>query len=142
MDHDFTKIFLGKKIAHVEETDNEILFVMSEIENGKAIAYKMYHHQDCCESVDIIDICGDLDDLVGSEILVAGERTNSEFASGPIEKTYYTSENFTPESCTWTFYELATINGGVTITWFGESNGYYSESVSVEKIEVDMDVLD
>lgn len=138
-DNEFTSIFLGKKIMHIEQNDDEILFIMSEMENGKAIGYKMHHNQCCCESVDIVDVCGDFADLIGSEIIVADERTNEDINAGPREKTWYSSEDFDPESCTWTFYELGTIKGGVTITWFGNSNGYYSESVDITRYEVDID---
>lgn len=82
--------------------------------------FHMYHEQDCCESVSILDICGDPADICNSEILMAEESTNSE--DPPMEGS--------DESYLWTFYKLSTIKGSITIRWYGESNGYYSEEVS------------
>lgn len=85
--------------------------------------FRMWHEQDVTEGVWIEDICGDVQDLVGAPILVAEERTQEgDLADG---SGIYT----------WTFYELATIRGSVTIRWNGEAEGfYYSTSVSFAEI--------
>ena len=92
--------------------------------------YYLIHIQDCCEQVTIEDICGDIDDLIGTPILLSEEVTNSPDPEPPLPDPEYP-----PESYTWTFYKLATIKGAVTIRWFGESNGYYSEQVDFMKVD-------
>lgn len=37
-------------------------------------------------------------------------------------------------SGTWTFYTLATKRSSVTLRWYGESNGYYSEDVDFKQV--------
>jgi hypothetical protein len=88
----------------------------------------MEHQQDCCESVTIDDIIGDLDDLIGTPILKYGEVFNDGRDQSLSPDLYEMSED--AESSTWTFYHFATIKGYVTIRWYGYSNGYYSESAS------------
>ncbi|MGK0448577.1 MAG: hypothetical protein ACJA2M_002375 [Polaribacter sp.] len=122
---------LGKTLVKVESKDNdEIIFTC---EDGKQ--YKMYHGQDCCENVSIEDIVGDLQDLVGNPILKAEEV----FSYEPTSKEDIERENEAESwgSCTWTYYKFATIKGYVDIRWYGESNGYYSESVDFILLGVD-----
>lgn len=134
---------LGKKLSKIENLDDELIFYC---ENGDK--YKLYHSQDCCERVIIDDINGDLNDLIGSPILLAEEVSNEDFERSFNEsfkledgkEDYdwnYINENgdCKPESWTWTFYKFATINGYVDVRWFGESNGYYSESVYFQKAD-------
>lgn len=113
--------FIGKTFNKIDKSEDEILFLTSDC------SYRMYHSQTCCEWVRVEDICGDLDDLLNTPILRAEERTSHQNPEG------FTTEY--QDSFTWTFYELATIKGSVTIRWYGESNGYYSESVDIERIE-------
>ena len=107
-------VLKGKTLVSLKDVGNELIF---ETTDGET--YRMYHEQDCCESVCLEDVTGDLQDLVGSEILIA-EEVNGE---GPADFE-------ASESCTWTFYKFATRKGYVDLRWLGESNGYYSESVS------------
>lgn len=112
---------IGKTVSKIDKSDNVIDFYT---ESGGH--YQMYHIQDCCEGVYVEDIIGDLNDLIGSPILKASEDTNSETNPDGVVKEYQ-------ESFTWTFYNLATIKGYVTIRWYGGSNGYYSERVDFVK---------
>lgn len=107
----------GKTLTAIEQdNDAEIIFT---VDNGEK--YRMFHEDDCCENVYIEDVCGDLSDLIGNPLLQVEESSSSD---NPKEYS---------ESHTWTFYKFATIKGSVTIRWYGESNGYYSESVDFEK---------
>lgn len=91
--------------------------------------FRMLHHGDCCECVEIEDICGDFSDVINETILLAEEVESGENPEG------FVPDEYEPESFTWTFYKLSTIKGHVTIRWYGTSNGYYSESVSFEFVE-------
>jgi hypothetical protein len=124
---------VGKVLTNVERKHcDEIIFTC---EDGRQ--YKMYHSHECCEDVCIEDIVGDLEDLVGTPILRAEEVSNYEPTSE--EDINKTSEAEEYGSCTWTFYKFATIKGYVDIRWYGESNGYYSESVDFVLVGVDYD---
>ena len=114
----------GKTLVEVKvKDDDEILFTTTEGER-----YQLYHEQECCEDVHIESIVGDLEDLVGSEILMAeGAEGESRFKDEDEDEIRYYS--------TWTFYKLATMKGYVDIRWVGESNGCYSESVDFVLLE-------
>lgn len=107
---------LGKTMVSVENKGDELVFTTTE---GKR--YMLHHDQDCCESVSIESIVGDLADLVGEPLLMAEESTSGENPEG-VTKEYQ-------DSFTWTFYKFATRKGYVDVRWYGESNGYYSERV-------------
>ena len=110
---------LGKTFVQVTGAvgNFDLLF---ETANGERFMFS--HQQDCCERVDINDIVGDLQDLVGEPLLLAEEvqgETPVDFDEGDHE------------SVTWTFYKFATRKGYVDVRWLGESNGYYSEGVDL-----------
>lgn len=113
----------GKTLEQVDVNwdDDYIKFVTTEGET-----FLMYHEQECCESVSIESIEGELSNLLNHPILLAEEVTES----GKIDD----EDQWDVSTQTWTFYKLATIKGYVDIRWNGSSNGYYSESVSFVKL--------
>lgn len=120
------------QVRNILEIENHVFLSIEKIENDILLfkrddgrTFKFYHKQEYNESVQITNICGDLDDLVGTPIILAEERVETK----KINDYDY---------CTFTFYEFRTIKGSVTITWQGEQSepdgGCYSESVDFEEI--------
>ncbi len=131
-------VLVGKTLKSVENHGDQISFITDTDE-----VYRQIYHNDCCASCDIEEIHGDLSDLVGSPILMAeesssrepsfeiqAEREKAKAEAEEAGERYWPAHN----SETWTFYKIATIKGSVTIRWYGESNGYYSESATFERI--------
>lgn len=80
--------------------------------------FRMFHDQDCCETVDIESIHfvpeSGKAKMIGETILDAVEYTMLDKRSDEGEGTY-------------TYYTLRTDSVTITIRWWGTSNGYYSE---------------
>lgn len=92
--------------------------------------FKMTHKQDCCESVWLEEVVGDWGDLIGTPIFVAECVSNHNDPRANLttdDEAYWDAVT----SETWTFYKLTTMKGSVTLRWYGTSNGYYSEGVSI-----------
>ena len=113
---------VGKTLAAITREDEEITFRATD-----GSSYKLYHDQDCCESVYVESIVGELSDLIGEPILKAEEVSTDGTPPQDADDEKY-------GSYTWTFYKFATRKGYVDIRWYGTSNGYYSERVSFVKL--------
>ena len=105
----------GRILSKVEVESDEIRFYLTDTHY-----VQMYHEPDCCEHVYVEDINGDVNDLVGTPLLLVEES----ISSGSDDDGW--------NSITWTFYRFRTIKGDVDIRWNGSSNGYYSESVDIK----------
>lgn len=105
---------IGVTLVSAKASDSELVLLAYD-----GTKFRFNHHQDCCESVYIESIVGDLEDLVGTPLVLADESSSS-----------IPSEDY--ESGTWTFYKFATRKGYVDVRWVGRSNGYYSEGVSLD----------
>lgn len=110
---------IGKTFVKVEvntsKYDNDALVFHDLLVPFGGGVYVFRHTQDCCESVYIEDVCGDLSDLENSPILLAEEILHDPDEHGDE---------------LWTFYKFSTIKGTVVVRFVGSSNGYYSVSVN------------
>ena len=109
------KDMVGKKVLGIyyDEENFQIL-----TDDG---VYAFYHEQSCCESVWLTQVDGINDKLIGSRIVIAEVVTDE-------KDTEY-------GHITWSFYKIGTSKGMIDFRWQGESNGYYSETVDLVKIE-------
>lgn len=114
---------VGKTLVSITGVDEDDVWLTTT--DGER--FHMYHQQDCCEGVFIDSVIGNLSDVIGSPITEASHDTSNENPEG-VDKEYQ-------DSFTWTYIRLATASGEVTLRWYGESNGYYSESVDVERYD-------
>lgn len=129
-EYSLIKELQGKTFTKVEKNEewqenDTITFYKSTPNEWTEDYVLMFHEQDCCESVWIESIVGDLSDLENTPILLAVEVVSY---STPEE-----DEAKWGDTSTYTFYKLRTIKGSVDIRWVGASNGYYSETVSVKE---------
>jgi len=106
----------NKVIKYLEDCIDCLIFTTVTGEE-----YAFWFTPDCCADVNIEDISGDLNNLIGSPLLKA-EISNKE------------RENDCPDD-TWTYYHFATVKGHVDIRWYGTSNGYYCTDVNFGKLE-------
>ena len=84
--------------------------------------YAFYHEYDCCEDVWLTQVDGISDKIIGSRIVMAEEVVDEKYTEyGHV---------------TWTFYKIGTTKGMIDFRFQGESNGYYSESVDLIKIDL------
>jgi len=109
---------IGRVMAEVTGGvgDDEMVFLADDMSSFR------FHYEADCASCEINDIAGDLADLCGTPILRA-ELVSSDRGEGerPSEDA---------DSWTWSFYKFRTMKGDVTVRWLGQSNGYYSETVT------------
>jgi hypothetical protein len=117
---------IGQTISHIKGATKGSDSVDFMLTDGRR--FRMYHEQDDSETVLLEDVCGDVGDLIGSQVVRAEEASSDE----PLPD----GKEIDPwESFTWTFYIIGTSHGTVTFRWLGTSDGYYSERVDFVEIE-------
>ena len=112
---------IGKTITEIEREENFLKFITSDGDR-----YVMKHDQECCETVTLEEVIGDLGDLIDSPIVEASKESGHLL---PVKE----DDGYASDSYTWTFYKIGSQKGFVTLRWYGESNGYYSEGVNFFK---------
>lgn len=119
---------IGQVFSNVVVSGNDDLLIFTR---SDGTGFQFYHDQNCCESVYVESVAGDLNDLIDTPILDAMEVSNDGYVP---ECTQEEKEEYLYDKVEeWTFYKFRTIKGSVTVRWYGTSNGYYSTAVDFQK---------
>ena len=113
-------VLQGKTLTNIDVGPESIMLTT---ECGRQIVIR--HDQDCCESVVVEDTQGDWHQLVGKPIVEVSHDEEKDCEPKPSEY----SESWTRSTLTFRVDDATVIN-----RWIGESNGYYSESVSLHDV--------
>lgn len=119
--------FSGKTIQEIRGCKKHSDEVTIKFTDGTCL--KFYHQQDCCESVYLEDFDITPEWLIDSKIISVEERISR---SGE-EISHYDSTY----SYTWSFYVIKTSSSTMVLRWYGESNGWYSETVDIDYLHYD-----
>lgn len=119
----YTEHLSGKVITDISGLSKNCEIVTIHFADGSYLS--MYHDQDCCEIVTLEDFDNDAETLIGGTMLKVEECVSNE-----------NDEEFDPlndydYSYTWTFYTIFTSKGIIKLRWYGSSNGWYSENVTL-----------
>jgi len=113
----------GKTITSIDGSNSDDSDTIITTSDGSS--YTLTHIQDCCEHVRVYGTVGNIDDVLNVEVIDAEDTNPMDNPNAPDYKAY--------ESATWSQFRIGTNKGTFEIWWLGESNGYYSETVSVIK---------
>lgn len=116
MKHTLFSELVGKTITYLDDY---------EIQTSDGNKYMFYHEQDCCESVSLHEIKGNIDDILNSPVTLAEE----DGCEPDDWKAGY------EESYTFSNYFLETVKGRLEIYFLGTFNGYYGESMNFYKVK-------
>jgi len=114
---------IGKKILGVkgEEGYDELFIYFFETEEYDEGYIRVYHQQDCCDTVEITQIDGQL--TLGSEI------KDAYVVSSEINIPDQYSEGM------WTFLHIRTDKDDFCVRFTGD-NGYYSDGITIDYCKV------
>ncbi len=127
-----------REITGMHKHSDRVSFVSTE---GRR--FDFFHSPECCESVQVEDVAGDVRDLLDAPLVMAevercGDQDPPERVQAfnlKMEQLFPGEQPYKDDAWAWTFYKFGTVKGYVTVRWLGSSNGWYGVDVECEEIE-------
>ena len=115
---------IGQTITEISAPIGDAFIQIRTTQGG----IRALHQTDCCESIDLMRVDGDVDTLIGGVVTVAEDDT------GCVPPDW-AGKDYEGESVTWTKLTLGTSTASVHFWVRGASNGFYSETLEFELID-------